>query len=586
MVSPNEVLEKCKRAGIDFWIGSKTSLELKDELEGDIGEEEIQRKIYETLKNYSEEAAERFRNYHSIEVRTTDGKLQPFNKEKIVKSLLRETYVPRTVAKEVADQISEDVRRLKLQNISSSLIREMVNAKLLEKRHINEKRNYTRIGLPIYDTKKIIEEKEVSDPTKLHEEFSSRVLKEYTLTKALPRKLSQEHLKGHIHIHNIEGFVTRPISLKNNLRNLFKEGIKIPKVVETGPAQNPEVAASHAARSLLISKRYTSGGTSIDSLNTLIAPYLKELDREEIQQVAQTFLYELNQVSAHPLAYTVNLDQKIPEELKEEETVVKGEKTGIPYKEYSEEAEKFKEIFLETYKKGDYKDNTFKFPNICIKHEEPIENPEKLPRPIYLINGGLKESLTYMETVPRDKKGVMQTISLNLPSYPLEEETRFHEKLKQEINTTKEIMKKKKTKIKEKKKELLSFMETKTKKEEKININQLSYNLSLIGLIKSMKKLNNTEKITRETEKQTKKTIRKIKRELKDKEIDIYLSQEPDKEALEKFQGTGTAEEITQFTKKPNKVTKNMQKHFKGGCFLETEDESMLEENYKLLKLI
>ncbi len=584
MVSPNQILKKCRKAGIDFWIGSKVSLELQDELKGDMEDREVNRRIYSALSEHDEEAAERFRNYHSIEVRTSNGKLQTFDKDKIVKSLLRETRVPRTVAKDIADEVSEDVRRLQIQNLSSSLIREMVNTKLLERRHINDKRNYTRIGLPIYDTQRIVKESEQSSPRELHREFSSRVLKEYTLTKVLPRNLSQEHLKSHIHIHNLEGFITSPIGLSNDLRFFFEHGFKIPSVVKSGPAKKPQVAASHAARIMLTSERYASGGVSLDSFNTFIAPYLEGLDEEEIQQVAQSFLYELNRTKARDNRFFVNLDAEVPESLEGEEVVCKGEKTGSSYSEYSEEAKKFMRIFLETYKEGDYEGNEFRGPDICVKYSEEVPFLDKLPRPVFLVNGEMDETVTYKEATLHDKDGVMQSISLNLLSYPLKNEEQFYTKLRNEVKTVKQIMKKKKQSL-GRRKELLKFLERTTNGDRYIDIDNMSYNLSLVGLNQAIKRLTGEEENNKTVEREIKKLLQKLKKEVKSQDIDIYLSQKKDKEAIERFKETGIQENAFELTSKPGNLTKNIQRHMKGGAFLRTQNESLVEEGYKFLEL-
>lgn len=584
MVSPNTVLERCERAGIDFWTSAKASLDLKDELENSMAQKEINNKIYNSLKKYNEESAERFRNYHSIEVRTTDGDLQTFEKDKIVQSLLRETQVPRTVAKEIAEQVSEDVRRLELRNISSSLVREMVNAKLLEKRHIEEKRNYTRIGLPIYDTKRIIESKNLSSPAEVNREFSSRVTKEYTLTKALPRELSQEHLKGNLHIHNIGGFITSPISIENRLRPFFKNGLTIPGLIQTGPAKNPEVAASHAARILTTSEEYSSGGVALDSFNTYISPYLEGLNQKEIQQVAQTFLYELNQGRASQGTFFINLDVETPESLKEEKAVMGGEETGSTYGDYQEEARRFMDIFLQTYQKGDYKGNKFKWPEVCIKHRGDLEDLERFPRPCYFINGGLKERIAHGEVLGKNEKGVMQTISLNLPQYLSEEDKKFKEKVKEETKIAKEIMKTKKRGIERKKEKLLPFLEKKVNGERYIKTEELSYHISLLGLIKTAKKIAE-RRGTENTERELKKIIRRVKKEAEDDEIDIHLSQKPNRKALKRFRDSESDKSL-QLTEENKDLMGSVQKHLNGGAFLENTDESLVEEENRFIKLV
>lgn len=602
-ISTNTILKKCRKAGINFWISARTALELKEKYKQEEGkeitEEQLNNEIHQTLKKYNEEAAERFRSYHSISVRTSDGKLQSFDKSKITDSLLKETRVPRTVAKEISEEVSEDIRRLQLHNISSALIREMVNTKLLQKRHIDEKRQYTRIGLPIHDAKQMIIEEKTNNPMQLQEKFAERILEEYTLTKALPRELSQEHLKGKIHIHSLSGFITAPEAIENNLYNLYKEGLNIPGIVKTGPAKKPEVAASHAARTLLTSSQYTSQGVSIDSFNYYIAPYLEEQNPKQIEQTAQTFLYELNQLSSGTTTVTVNLDTKTPESLKEKEVVKRGEKTGSKYKEYEEEARRFLEKFLKVYKEGDYDNEPFKTPRIGIKHHGDIEKEtqmnreeiEQTPRPLYLLkqgnqhNGKEKTTLNGQTlTKKHQQRGIIQTISLNLPEYLGKSEKDLYKQIKRRINTATQITEKKIANISARKKKLL-FLE-----ENQINPEKLPLHISIYGLIQTAQQITEENSLNQSVIHQAKKITREIKKQAQKKPIDIKISQKTDQNTLRRFtEGKTTEEDEKNLLKLSNKQHKNLteiQRYLNGGTFLETNTTEPLKLGYQNIKLI
>jgi len=602
-ISTNTVLKKCRKAGINFWISARTALELKEEIEKQedkkITEEDLNNRIHQVLKKYNEEAAERFRSYHSISVRTSDGKLQSFDKSKITDSLLKETRVPRTVAKEISEEVSEDIRRLQLHNISSALIREMVNTKLLQRRHIDEKRQYTRIGLPIHDAKQMIIQEKTNNPMQLQEKFAERILEEYTLTKTLPRKLSQEHLKGKIHIHSLSGFITAPEAIENNLYSLYREGLNIPGIVKTGPAKKPEVAASHAARALLTSSQYTSLGVSIDSFNYYMAPHLEEQEPKQIEQTAQTFLYELNQLSSGTTTITVNLDTKTPESLKEKKAVKKGEKTDSTYKEYEKEAKQFLKKFLKVYKKGDYDDNPFKTPRISIKHHGNIEKEtqmnkeelEEIPRPLYLLKQGNqhneKEKTTLNGQTLTQKhlqRGMIQTISLNLPSYPANKEQDLYKQIKKRINTATQITEKKIQNLSKRKKKLL-FLE-----ENQIDLEKLPLHVSIYGLIQTAQQITGKNTLDQSVIHQAKKITREIKKQAQKKQIDIKISQKTNQNTLNRFTEEKTAgkneENLLQLSRKQHKNLTELQRYLNGGTFLESNTMEPLKLGYQNIKLV
>ncbi|RLF10152.1 MAG: hypothetical protein DRJ69_03525, partial [Thermoprotei archaeon] len=99
-------------------------------------------------------------------VRTSDGYLAPWNREAIVKQLLRETElatkffgvpaITREEAEEIAREAEERIARMRARFVSAPLIREVVNNILLERSE--ERPIYaiyrnvlTRVGVPVYD---------------------------------------------------------------------------------------------------------------------------------------------------------------------------------------------------------------------------------------------------------------------------------------------------------------------------------------------------------------------------------------------------------------------------------------------------
>ncbi len=239
-----------------------------------------------------------------LTVRTSRNMLESFDRSRIVQSLIKETGIPKEIAEEIALEVEETIKKLKLKFISAPLIREIVNVKLLERKLEDARRDYTRLGLPVYDATQIIEKgvRENANlqhnPETIHKLVADWVMKEYALLKALPLHLADAHMRGEIHIHDLEYFVTRPYCFQHDLRWFLKNGLKVDGTGENtaiaGPAKNAEVAILHAAKALAAAQTNFAGGQGLDFFNVWLAPYMAGKTYKEIKQLAQMFIYEMS----------------------------------------------------------------------------------------------------------------------------------------------------------------------------------------------------------------------------------------------------------------------------------------------------
>jgi ribonucleoside-triphosphate reductase len=444
--TPKQIEEKCSRAGIDFWLASETALALEGRLGGVASEEELDDVVLDELRRKDKEAAKKFESYYKVYVRTTEGVLESFDKGRIVSSLVKETNLAQNICEEIANEVESDTRRLELKYVSAPLIREMVNSKLLERRHMQAKAMYTRIGLPIYDVTRIIEHSEmnVPNPDAIHKEFGDAIAAEYALMKLLPEDVSRAHLECAIHVHDLPYFATRPVSLQSDLRWFLRKGIMSDGLGETtsvaGPAKHPEVAFSHAVRVLISGETHLSGGQSLDFFNFFLAPYTMSLDDKAVRQLIQTFLYELTQILAvHGgiiATTTLNFEVETPAFLKKEKAVLPGGVLGQDtYGDYEREAIRLLNLFLSTMGEGDFRGKPFSMPKIVVKVREgniPLtteETIEQFVRSNELTFLNLRKRAANLNMVapnhilpPKAGKwhttlqtGVLQEVSINLP---------------------------------------------------------------------------------------------------------------------------------------------------------------------------
>ncbi len=164
-------------------------------------------------------------------VRRSDGVIVPFNKELIVRSLLRETrlveelYNERPLTEEeartIAEEVQDEILGMRLKMLSGPLIREIVNVKLLEHGFTQHRNVYTRVGMPLYEVYKIdnsdgYESRENANlqpnPETFHKKKADFLSKESYLLM-IPSHIADAHLRGDIHIHDLEYWGTRPFCI-------------------------------------------------------------------------------------------------------------------------------------------------------------------------------------------------------------------------------------------------------------------------------------------------------------------------------------------------------------------------------------
>ena len=165
------------------------------------------------------------------QVRTTDGHILEWDRQRIIRQIVEETKLVETFygyesateecAQEVARLVEQRIRSLGIQSLSGPLIREIVNITLLEKGMVQYRNVCTRVGTPVYDAHEIDVGRgfEAKDNANLqenaetsHKKKADKISKEQYLLQ-LPPHLADHHLSGDIHIHDLEYFGSRPFCI-------------------------------------------------------------------------------------------------------------------------------------------------------------------------------------------------------------------------------------------------------------------------------------------------------------------------------------------------------------------------------------
>jgi len=211
--------------------------------------------------------------------------------------------------------VEKTLRTMPYPFLTAPLIREVTNSELLLRGQVIYRNILTRVGTPVFDAclmdvgrgKEDKENANLQDNAETsHKKKADRMSKEQYLL-LLPPKLSQRHLEGDLHIHDLEYFGTRPFCQDHDLRYFFYYGLmpdgKGQKAAVAGPAKRPEVAILHAVKALGSAQTNFAGGQGYYNFLTFVAPYLEKLPYSSkdpkimsIKQLMQMFVYEMTQM--------------------------------------------------------------------------------------------------------------------------------------------------------------------------------------------------------------------------------------------------------------------------------------------------
>jgi len=343
-------------------------------------------------------------------VRTTDGHLMDWDRNTIVKQLLKETKlceqfhgiapISEEEAKEIARETEKRIKDMGVKFLSGPLVRELVNIILLERGHTEWRNISTRVGTPVFDAYRIDMGTgfEANDNANLqenaetsHKKKADKMSKEQYLLM-LPPRLADSHLNGDIHIHDLEYLGTRAFCQDWDLRYFFYYGLMPDgsgtKASVAGPAKKAEVAILHAVKALGSAQTNFAGGQGFYNFLTFMAPFFEGMSYKEIEQLMQMFVYEMTQMmvarGGQLVFSSVQLSPGVPKLWRDKPVVYKGSIwDGVmspkrTYGEFEREVRLSFEALMNVMLEGDYWGKPFNFPKpeISIEPDFMVEDEE------------------------------------------------------------------------------------------------------------------------------------------------------------------------------------------------------------------
>ncbi len=308
---------------------------------------------------------------------------------------------------------------------------------------------------------------------------SGGVIAEYALDHIYPKRISNAHRSGDMHIHNLYmGIIGYCAGW--DLEKLLLEGFNgVPGKIASKPAKHFDTALMQMVNFLGTIQNEWAGAQAFNAIDTYLAPfvYYDKLTYKQVKQDIQKFIFNLNISSrwgSQSPFTNITLDWTISKDLAKKNVIIGGELKNRTYSEFQKQADIINKAIIEVFLEGDMNHRPFTFPipsyNITKDFDWDSKNAELLfemtakyglPYFSNFVNTDLKPSdirsmcchlRLDMRQLYRnvtsglfgsgDTTGSVGVVSINMPriGYLSKNEKQFFERLEKIMNLAKESL--------------------------------------------------------------------------------------------------------------------------------------------------
>jgi len=250
-----------------------------------------------------------------MQIRKRDGRLAPFNEDKITDAIFKAAKAEGGHDKEMACRLCHKViaeleKKYKSDIFGVEEIQDMVENVLIEDGHARtakayilyrDKRNRARMAKSdLMDAVEQIlietdrENANVSNsPSAKMLQIASTASRTYYLSRLLPEEFAKAHRNGDIHIHDLDFYAKTLTCVQIPLGELLTKGF------DNGhgyirPPHRPSSATALAAIILQSSQNDMHGGQSFPFFDRDLAPFMDGASDEDVFQAMEALIYNLN----------------------------------------------------------------------------------------------------------------------------------------------------------------------------------------------------------------------------------------------------------------------------------------------------
>jgi len=327
-------------------------------------------------------------------VRKRDGRLEPFDQERITKAIWKAAKAVGGKNRELAKKLSDQVVTMLLERFGEEgvptveEIQDLVEKVLIENGHARTAKAYILYRKQHQDLRELAallssadlvdrylenEDWRVRENSNmsyslqgLNNYLSSTVIAKYWITRIYPSNIADAHFSGAMHIHDLG--VLGPYCVGWDLKDLLLSGFGgVSGKIESKPAKHLRTALGQVVNFFYTLQGEAAGAQAFSNFDTYLAPFIRYdgLNQKRVEQALQEFFFNMNvptRVGFQTPFTNVTLDLTVPDFMKDEPVMVGGKIMDETYGDMQTEMEMFNNAFAEVMGKGDAKGRVFTFP--------------------------------------------------------------------------------------------------------------------------------------------------------------------------------------------------------------------------------
>ena len=342
-------------------------------------------------------------------VRKRDGRLEPFDQERITNAIWKAAKAvggkDRELAKKLSDQVVAELKKRFGEDGVPTVeeIQDVVEKVLIENGHARTAKAYILYRKQHQDIRELaallsqadlvdqyldMEDWRVKENSNmsyslqgLNNYLSSTVIAKYWISRIYPPNIAEAHFSGDFHIHDLG--VLGPYCVGWDIKDLLLTGFGgVPGKIESTPAKHFRTALGQVVNFFYTLQGEAAGAQAFSNFDTYLAPFIRYdgLSQKEVEQSLQEFFFNMNvptRVGFQTPFTNVTLDLKVPDFMKDEPVIIGGKVMDATYGEMEKEMEMFNLAFAKVLSQGDAKGRVFTFPipTYCITKDFDWDSP-------------------------------------------------------------------------------------------------------------------------------------------------------------------------------------------------------------------
>jgi len=151
-------------------------------------------------------------------VRVSDDNIVQWDRLRIISALKKEAGVAEEIAHKIAREVEDQIISARVKRLTSSLVRELVDAKLVEHGLEEARKKHSRLGLPLFDVEMILTDRNRENaniphnPEATNMSLAETINKQYALAKVFSQDVADRPFPGRYPVCTIWASSTGPIA--------------------------------------------------------------------------------------------------------------------------------------------------------------------------------------------------------------------------------------------------------------------------------------------------------------------------------------------------------------------------------------